>query len=688
MSVVEPPQIQTMTTNNDLIERLTEFFEHYYDDEIAQLANRYPTDQQSLFIDYEDISEFNHEIADDLLEHPEKILDYFEEALRQYPLPVMVDLDQAHVRVCNLPDGVILDVSDVTRHHNIGRMLGIRGQVQKVSKVQPRILEANFECKRCGTSSFVPQKGENFQEPQECAGCERQGPFSFNPSGSTWTDHQSARLQQPPERTQGGNGQSIDVHLEDDLIEEFDAGDRVTLTGILDIESPGDDQSRDFDMTVDTRAVVREQSDYEDVNVADHLDEIRAIANGSSGDPYELLVDSINPSHKGDSEIKLAIGLMLFGGWQRGGKRGDSHILLMGDPGCGKSTFLQAVDDLAPRSTYASGKGASASGLTAAAVNDDFGDSEWGLEAGALVLANGGIACIDEIDKVKDDAVSSLHDALESQKVRVNKAGINTTLNAVTALLAAGNPKHGRFDPYEPIAQQIDLGPTLMSRFDLYFMVSDSPDAETDKGVVDHMMRSRRAAAKQELGEKLTDEERSSVEPAIPQDVLRAYIAYAKEEVTPYLREENTEAREHLKEGFLKIRLANAAEEDNPVPVTYRQEEAIERLAEASARVRLSDEVTKEDVERALSLVRTSMKEVGVDPETGEFDADIVETGTSKNQRDRKKHLKNLIEELEEPTVDELAEAVTLDRDRLESELETLRNRGHIYEMDGVLRVL
>lgn len=375
----------------------------------------------------------------------------------------------------------------------------------------------------------------------------------------------------------------------------------------------------------------------------------------------------------------------MFGGWSRGQqKRGNSHILLMGDPGCGKSTFLQAVDELAPRSTYASGKGASAPGLTAAAVPDDFGDTEWSLEAGALVLADGGVACIDEIDKVKEDAVSSLHDALESQKVRVNKAGINATLSARTALLAAGNPKEGRFDSYQPWAQQLDMGPTLMSRFDLMFMVSDSPDAETDRKVVKHMMCSRRAAAKKELGEDLTEEERRSVEPAIPRDVLRAYIACAKDEVKPYIRSENTEVQEYLQEEFLKLRLAYDNDDDDEphsVPVTYRQEEAIERLAEASARVRLDDEVRKEDVDRALSLVKKSMAQVGIDPETGEYDADIVETGQSTSQRARRKRILAILEDKGGLTAEELVDIIGVEEQTVEYDLQKMKEQGVIYEM-------
>jgi len=677
-----------MSTNPELTDELIQFLRDRYSEEVAELAQHYPREQRSLRIDYDDVFRYDPDLADDLLDQPARMLDYFEEALRLYDLPIDVSLSNAHVRVFNLPETVSHDVEDVSRHDNIGSLLDVRGQVQKVSKVKPRVMEAAFECQRCGTVTRIPQVGDQLEEPHECQGCERQGPFRLNSSASTWTDHQFARVQQPPERTKGGEGDTIDVHLEDDLIQEFEAGDRVTLTGILDIEDPTKEQKRDVDTTVDARAVVREESDYEDIDVDEHLDEIKAIAKSDRGDPYDLLVQSINPQHRGDEDVKLAIALQMFGGWSRNGeKRGDSHILLMGDPGCGKSTFLQAVDDLAPRSTYASGKGATAAGLTAAAVADDFGETEWGLEAGALVLADGGVACIDEIDKVNDNAVSSLHDALESQQVRVNKAGINATLNSRTALLAAGNPREGRFDPYQPRAQQLDLGPTLMSRFDLMFMVSDSPDADVDRDVVEHMMRSRRAAAKRALGEELTEEERKSIEPEIPREVLRAYIAYAKEEVTPYIRDENTEAREYLKEEFLKIRLANADEDDSPVPVTYRQEEAIERLAEASARVRLSDEVTKQDVDRALSLVRKSMQQVGIDPETGEFDVDAVETGQSKSQRDRRRQVLSIIGDQDGTTGEEVADIMQMEQRKIEHDVQELKDRGKVYELDGELRV-
>lgn len=217
-------------------------------------------------------------------------------------------------------------------------------------------------------------------------------------------------------------------------------------------------------------------------------------------------------------------------------------------------------------------------------------------------VSDGGIACVDEIDKMQSDAVSSMHDALESQQVHVNKAGINATLNARTSLLAAGNPKDGRFERYRPKDEQIDMGPTLLSRFDLMFMVSDQPDREDDADVVNHMVQSRQAAGRHTRGEELSEEEQQRVEPAIDRSVMRAYVAHAKQTCRPII--EDDEVAERLKQFFVEFRAgAGEQDDDSPIPVTFRKVEAIQRLAESSARVRLSDTVELEDVERAIKLV-------------------------------------------------------------------------------------
>jgi DNA replicative helicase MCM subunit Mcm2 (Cdc46/Mcm family) len=338
---------------------------------------------------------------------------------------------------------------------------------------------------------------------------------------------------------------------------------------------------------------------------------------------------------------------------------------------------------------------------TAAAVRDDFGDGQqWSLEAGALVLADKGIAAVDELDKMDSSDRSAMHEGLEQQKISVSKAGINATLKARCSLLGAANPKYGRFDQYEPIGEQIDLEPALISRFDLIFTVTDSPDPEHDSRLAKHIIKTNYAGELNTQREELASSEFTSeqvaevteeVAPEIDSELLRKYIAHAKRSCFPTMTDE---AKEVIEEFYVDLR-SKGADEDAPVPVTARKLEAMVRLSEASARVRLSDTVEREDADRATDIVESCLKDIGVDPETGQFDADVVETGTSKSQRDRIKNIKALIADIEEEyqegaPVDEVldrAGEVGMDRGKAEGEIEKLRTKGEVYEpQQGHLR--
>ena len=680
----------------ELVDKLCEFYRNYYRDEIGVLAQQFPKDKKSLIVDWRDIFQWDADVAQDYLETPDLMNQYFHEALTLFDLPADIDLSDANVRVHNLPDGDTYNV-DETRSEHIGKFLSITGQVAKRTGVQPAIDEAAFECQRCGTMTYIPQTQHDFQEPHQCQGCERQGPFRISHDQSVWSDRVKARVRQPPEQTSGGNGQHIDVYLEDDLVTSFDAGDRVTLSGEFLVREP--DNGTSFDTYLNTESVVVEETDYEEIDITPEVEQtIKRIAWGKEGDPYELLVDSLAPKHRGDEHIKKALLLQMFGGvrveYPDGSiDRGDSHVLLLGDPGCGKSSLLRIVEEMAPRSTYASGKGASAAGLTASVTSDDFDDG-FSLEAGALVLANKGVACVDEIDKVHEDAVSSLHDALESQRVNI----INATLPAQTSMLAAGNPKHGRFDIHEPIGEQIAIGPTLLSRFDLIFTMTDRPgeNPSEEEEITRHMVESRRRASQWNRDPHSMEEgSMDDVEPDIEADTLRAYIAYAKQEVHPVIKDDDVQER--LVEFFNGIRMS--ADEEGPVPITRRKLEAIERLAEASARIRLSDEVEMQDVERAAGLVQQSIRDVGIDPDTGEIDADIVETGKSKSQRDRIKTLKAIIREASRnfdehdgapmDDVIALAEEEGIGEETARKQIDNFAEKGDVYfpGKDGVALV-
>lgn len=690
----------TNVEHPELLDDCEEFLRTYSKQDILTLAEHYPREQTSITVDWMDLFQYNPELAEDYVTHPQEIQDYLDAALKHVPIPVDITFDQATVRVVNVNGTDSLNVGQQRATH-IGQYHAITGQVAKTSKVKPRAKELHYVCVRCGSITPVPQRTSERQEPGECRGCERNGPFSIDFEKSELVDYQQIRLQQPPEETKGGEGDTIDVEVEGDLVATVTPGDRVEMNGILDVYEDSDNAV--FTPYVEGRGVQIEETDYEEISIGPYKDEIESIASGERGDPYELLRDSLAPKIRGYPEIKEAIMLQLFGGnrveYPDGSiDRGDSHILLLGDPGTAKSSLLRAVEELAPRSVYASGKGLSAAGATAAAVPDDFGDAKWSLEAGALVLANKGTACIDEIDKVDEDALSSLHDALESQRVNVNKAGINATLPAQTALLAAGNPKHGRFQDYEPIPEQIELGPTLMSRFDLMFMVDDTPDADKDREITEHMLNSRETAAQYTSDHFTVDgDDFEQIAPAIKPEVVRAYIAHARQSCTPTFEDESV--KESLIEYFTSLRLANADDEEAAVPVTFRKLEGIQRLAEASARVRLSEEITEADVERAVGLVSTSMRQVGFDEEAGTFDADIVETGESSTQRQRKQLVKETILGLqaesdgEPPDVDQsvllahLESEEGVSREKVRHDIEEWANDGTIYRpRDGHIR--
>ncbi|WP_338730084.1 LAGLIDADG family homing endonuclease [Haladaptatus sp. DJG-WS-42] len=1212
--------------NAELIDRFEEFYRNYYRDAIGELAQKYPNEQRSLYLDYQDLYRFDPDLADDYRSQPGQLQQYAEEALRMYDLPVDVGLGRAHIRIRNLPEAT--DIRKIRARHR-GRLIAVQGIVRKATDVRPKIQEAAFECLRCGTLSFIQQAGGDFQEPHECQGCERQGPFSINFDQSEFIDAQKLRVQESPEGLRGGETpQSIDIHIEDDITGKVTAGDHVRVTGILHLEQQGNNQEKSpmFDVYMEGSSIVIEDEQFEDMDITEE-DKKAIIELSQDAEIYDKMVGSIAPSIFGYDQEKLAMILQLFSGVTKhlpdGSRiRGDLHMLLIGDPGTGKcvkgdtkvtladgsevairelvesnltnpkpiddgvyqevdfpvpsvdidgtltqkratkvwkreapdrmyriqtasgseievtpshplfvqsdgrfsarkaemlsegqfiatprhipttwddrlsveyrrsrannavrlslpetwtpslarligyiiaeghvyrndensgsvtitnndreilddiadgferlgltwseregrpdkqaqevvcsasefvsfledlepailkrsaeqrvpqalfstspevkaaflkayieaeghvsatqreitvssmsrellegvksllasigirahlksrhngsyrlrvggsdfseyvelvgfvterktvasqaftdvpentnvdvipdigdklqeirnalalsqfdcgvprstyqhyergdrnpgrdtlrlviaafetrlnelqtlsetvqpewetvknarqdvnisqqaiadhvgvsqrtvslhernevvsdggyvteardvieeriksglavaddiaalkdlvngdirwdriesiepvepeydwvydleieethnyltnnivshnSAMLQYIRNIAPRSVYTSGKGSSSAGLTAAAVRDDFGDGQqWTLEAGALVLADKGIAAVDELDKMRPEDRSAMHEALEQQSISVSKAGINATLKSRCSLLGAANPKYGRFDPYEPIGEQIELEPALISRFDLIFTVTDKPDADKDTELAEHIIRTNYAGElhthrthtnSSNFTEQQVNDVTEEVAPVIDAELLRKYIAFSKRTCYPTMSDE---AKQAIRDFYVDLR-AKGADEDAPVPVTARKLEGLVRLAEASARVRLSDTVHEEDADRVIELVRSCLQDIGVDPETGQFDADVVETGRSKTQRDRVKNIKNLIAEIEQEYEDgapidvvlDRAEEIGMDHSKAEHEIEKLKQKGEVYE--------
>jgi len=684
-------------TDQELVDRFEAFFRRYYSDEVGDLARNYPRDRKSLRVDWGDLYQFDADLADDYLRYPDRYQEAAEEALRRYDLPIDVSLGQAHVRVRGLAEATEIRA---LRSEHLNTFVAVQGIIRKATEVRPKIEQAVFICQRCNYETQIPQSDSGFQEPYQCESCERQGPFKLDPEKSEFIDAQKLRIQENPEGLAGGETpENIDVHVEDDLTGRVTPGDHVTATGSLRLDqSEGSNESPVFDVYMEGNYVEIEDEQFEDMEITNE-DKEAIVEISQRPEIYEDMVDSVAPSIYGHRQAKLAMLLQLFSGVTKhlpdGSRiRGDLHMLLIGDPGTGKSQLLSYVQNIAPRSVYTSGKGSSSAGLTAAAVRDDFGDGQqWTLEAGALVLADQGIAAVDELDKMAPDDRSAMHEALEQQSISISKAGINATLKSRCSLLGAANPKYGRFDQYEPIGEQIDLEPALISRFDLIFTVADQPDPEEDARLAEHILQTNYAGELHTQREHLasanyTEDEvaaqTNEVAPEIDAGLLRKYIAYARRNVYPAMSDE---ARAAIEEFYVDLR-AEGADEDAPVPVTARKLEALVRLAEASARVRLSDTVEEKDAERVIAIVRSCLEAIGVDPETGEFDADVVETGTSKSQRDRIKSLRALIEDIEDdhdqgaPTEEVMARAeeVGMERSKAEHEIEKLKKQGEVYE--------
>ncbi|WP_049972503.1 minichromosome maintenance protein MCM [Haladaptatus cibarius] len=684
--------------HTELVDRFEQFYRRYYADQVGELAQNYPNEKRSLYIDWNDLYRYDTDIADDYLAQPKQLQEYAEEALRLYDLPVDVGLGQAHVRVQNLPE--ITEIGEIRSRH-VRTLVSLRGTVERASAVRSKIQEAAFECQRCGTLTLIPQSslGET-QEPHECQGCERQGPFRINVDHSEYIDRQTLLLKRRPGNATKDGEASIVVTVEDDIAGDVAPGETVTVTGIVRILNDDHTDASIADKIIDGLSVVIEDEEFEDMDITDE-DKESIVEQSNQSDIYDQMVSSVAPSIYGYEEEKLAMILQLFGGVTKhlpdGTRiRGDIHIALFGDPGPYESRLLDYAGVLSPRTISASGSGSSSVGLTASmkrTKKTSRGDKTWAVEAGALPLADRGLACLESLDKFNDEQGAALIDVLEDQTVKVNKATVSEQLKARASVLASAHPKYGRFDQYEPIGEQLDLEPELISQFDLIFTVTDQPDPDHDARLAEHILQTNFAGELNtqrteidapNISEEQVRSQTEEITPAIDAELLRKYIAYAKSNIYPTMK---PEARQAIRDFYVDLR-SKAADEDAPVPVSARKLEALVRLAEASARVRLSDTVEQEDADRVIDIVQSCLKDIGVDPETGQFDADVVETGTSREYDDKEDAIKHLIEEVDEnydkgapvDVVLDKASEMGMEPSKVEYVIEQLKQKGEAYE--------
>ena len=406
----------------DPVAKWEEFLRSRYWDDLLELADSYP-DERSLVVQFPDLDKFDPEFAEELLENPEQVLEAAQAALLDLDLPMDVYMDRAHVRIAGLPRHY---KTRELRSDHIGKLLAIEGLVRTATEVRPKIVSAAFQCQRCGFTFFKEQTGNKFEDQNlKCQNqaCDRGGPFKLVLAQSKFVDAQKIRVQESPEDLRGGEQpQTLDVELEDDLAGRIFPGDRVVVNGILKSyqrSTPQQGKSTYFDLFHKGNSVEMTEQEFEEIDITQEEEE-QILEMSRDPDMYENVRKSIAPSIYGYDDVKEALGLQLVSGFEKhlpdGARiRGDIHILLVGDPGIAKSQLLRYMTKISPRGIYTSGKSSTSAGLTATAVKDELGDGRWTIEAGALVLADKGIAAIDEMDKMDNEDKSALHEAMEQQ---------------------------------------------------------------------------------------------------------------------------------------------------------------------------------------------------------------------------------------------------------------------------------
>ena len=658
-------------------ERFLEFFKkEKYRQKISQMAL---TGRESITVDFEELFAFDQSLAAKLLEKPDEFLRNADNAayaqLGIEDAEYVDKIEKITVRIISL-----LGKEQLRKlgSKQMGKLIMVEGIVVRATPVRPMVMQASFKCKRCGTVSRTEQTGPFLKAPFECPdpSCRQKGPFEFIQEESTFIDSQDLRLQERPEDLPPGQlPRTLNVKLVGtEIVDLARPGDHVSIVGIVRAVAPsrpGIGKLRTFILHLDANSLeVLGKEPESSPPTAEEEEKILQLAR----DPlvHKKIMGSIAPSIYGYDHIKEAIMYLLFGGVGKSLTditiRGEMNALLIGDPGTAKSQLLQYVSRIAPRGLYTSGRGTTAAGLTAAVVREKGGSMS--LEAGALVLADKGIACIDEMDKMRPEDRVAIHEAMEQHTVSVAKGGIVATLNARTTILAAANPALGRYEPHRTVAENISLPVTILSRFDLIFVLRDIPNKDADEKMSEHILEIHRRGI-------------SPVEAPVPAELMRKYVSYART-VKPVL---GKEALKHLSDFYLAMRSASETE-GSPIAITARQLESLVRIAEARARVALKKEVSAEDAEAAIAIMKRSLEEVGIDISSYKMDIDIIMTGKPKSVRDKMQVVLSVLMQMERETgvvekqalVTELETKHNISRADIERMISQLLREGTVYE--------
>ncbi len=629
--------LTNQNVRDEICRRFRLFLTSYSDTEGSQalypglIANMCTANKASLVVSYMHLSTSVPTLAIWVADAPAQMLELFDQEAQKVVLALYRNYDRIqpriHVRISDLP---IVDSLRDLRAMHLHALVKVRGVVTRRTPVFPQLNLIKFNCIKCG---FL--MGPYFQtdskevDPGSCPECQSAGPFRLNVQQTIYRNYQRITLQETPGSVPAGRiPRQKDIILQDDTIDTCRPGEEVEVTGIFEANY---DQTLNaqqsfpvFHTVIKANHLSRQKGDQTDKLSDDDIKAIHKMAK----DPKiaSRIFSSIAPSICGYQNIKKALALSLFGGVEKKFKdkhriRGDINVMVMGDPGCGKSQFLKYVEKTSHRAVYTTGKGASAVGLTAA-VRPDPLTREWTLEGGALVLADQGVCLIDEFDKMNDQDRTSIHEAMEQQSISISKAGIVTTLQARCAVVAAANPIKGRYDSTISFIENVDLPDSILSRFDCLCVVRDVVDAANDERIADfvigshmssHPKEKKASAAASQDGKasasraaKAKKETSKSAAAAgdietIDQDLLRKYIMYARNRCRPKLQhiDEDRVAR-------LYSELRRESMNSGGIPIAVRHIESMIRMSEAHAKMHLREFVNSDDINVAISVMLDS----------------------------------------------------------------------------------